>query len=504
VRALRRVPIAALPLVVEGIAGAFLLGAGLLPASATVAPATAVFPLDVYFDVKQSLAFGKSWWWVAAAMLLSLPLRSVVLAGTFWLLDGRSGSFLLAWARALRLAAVAAVALLPTAGLFFVGVATRYSPFLIVAAGLGVVTAATLTKRAVRLDAGIGEPRGKGVPEFANYLAYGYVIVVVGALMSAGEGGGRPWAAGVIALAAPVHVLFLLGWREHVRAETHPGGGTIALVVTVLAATALFVLIAYDRYVRNPPPVAAVSSRASLVVLSGADSTSRSGALANFDPRDVGLRPANTSQLSYRAGKEYEAADTRGDLDQIARTVAGQIGDVSRPRYLLGHSQAGMILDRMLRADLAGPERAVVFANPPPYPPGVEIPPPGESGPGAPGGDFGRALSKVLGAVGLGPVHVDAPASPTNLERVIVYKSETERLSVWAITDSVWLSGDWRRPGETNVIALTDHTGITNNATAVGAARQFFAGKDVADDESSWRAGAVRVLQSLFEPWRPI
>jgi hypothetical protein len=501
-RAVRRAPVAAIPLVAEGAVGAVLIAAGTLPAAATAAPATAAFPLDVYFDVKQSIAFGKSWLWVGAAMALSLPLRSLVLAATFWLQDGRSGSFLLSWARALKLVAVAAVLLFPTAGLFFVGVATRYAPFVFLAGLLGVVTAGALARRAVRIDAGAGEPRGKGVPEFSNFLAYGYVVILVGVLMSAGDGQ-RLWAVVAVAAAGPLHALILLGWREHVRAETHPGGGTIALIATAIVAVALFLLVAYDRVVRNPPPVADVSSSASLVVLGGVDSTSRSGALARFDPRDIGMRQGNTTQLSYRDSPDYAAEDTKRDLDEIARTIGRQIGDASEPRFLLGHSQAGLILDRVLRADLPAPDRAVVFANPPPYPPGIEIPAPGKSGPGAPGGDFARAFSKVLDIVGLSPVDVDAQASPTNLDRVVVTQSPTRRLSVWAITDSVWLDGDWRRPGEVNVVALTDHTGITNNATAVGSAKRFFAGGTVSDDESSWRGAAVQVLRFAFEPWRP-
>ena len=56
---------------------------------------------------------------------------------------------------------------------------------------------------------------------------------------------------------------------------------------------------------------------------------------------------------------------------------------------------------------------------------------------------------------------------------------------------------------ETNIIALTDHVGVTDNATALDAAKRFFAGERVSGDESSWKGVAVGVLKYAFAPWRP-
>ena len=310
-------------------------------------------------------------------------------------------------------------------------------------------------------------------------------------------------AALILICLGPVHALFLVGWREHLRNGTYPGGGTIVTAVSLAALLVLFALTAYDRYIRDPAPVAKAPARGMLIVLGGADSTSRSGALADLDPRVLGFPPGSARQLSYRgAGNSYGVKDTRVDLGKAARIISRQVATAARPRSFIGHSQAGLILDRMLARNLPVPERAVLLATPPVAEPPVEIPPPGKPGPGRPGGDLARLLADGLDIIGVRPFDVDSPASPTNL-RPIHAGSPLPRLEVWALADSVWLDDDWRRIGEVNIVALTDHVGVTDNAYALDAARDFFAGKKVPDDESSWKGVAVGVLKYAFAPWRP-
>ncbi len=149
------------------------------------------------------------------------------------------------------------------------------------------------------------------------------------------------------------------------------------------------------------------------------------------------------------------------------------------------------------------PERVVFLASPPPTPPPVEVPLPDEDGDGRPGGDLARGLSWLLEKVGFEPFNVDAPNSPTNINADVVKDAPVPRLTVWALGDSVWLDGDWRRPGEINIVALTDHVGVTDNAYAFDSAAKFYAGEKVEDDETSWKGVAVGVLKYAFEPWRP-
>lgn len=497
---LRDAPLAIAPFAAEGLLGGVLVLTGAFPGDGSAAASTAVFPLDVFFDVKQALAHGRGWPWFAAAVALSIVVRGGVLAVTLWLKDGRNGPLAATWVRCLRLSAAAAAALLPSAVLFFAGVAIRYAPFVWIAAVAGFVPSLWFARQAASLDAGAGPPRGKGVPETGTFLGYALVVTILAAAMSVLGGTGRWGAALLLACAGPVHALYLLGWRTHLEEETYPAGGSVAVTVTIVGVVALAGATLYDRYVRETPPVAHARSDATFALLGGADSTSETGALSEIDPRDFGFDAREGVVLSYDLRDEaYSAADTHQDLRQVAARIAGQLGRLEQPVHLLGHSQAAAILDR-LPGGL--PEAAVVISPPPIGPPPVEVPPPGERGPGKPGGDATRVLSSLLETVGLGGFDVDARSAPVHLDPPFD-RSQARRMAVWALGDSVWLQGDWRREGEVNVIAISDHVGAVNDARAVAAARRFFAGLPVRSDSASWRGALASALRYAFEPWRP-
>jgi hypothetical protein len=503
-RALRRAPLAVGPALLEGAVAALLIGLGVLREAESGAAAGAAFPLGSYFDLKQTIGLAPSWFVASAAILLSILVRGASLSLTLWLSEGRPGAFAVAWMRGILQSARAAVFLLPAAGLMFIGVATRYAPFLWLAAVLGVIPSVALARRAVRMDVGRGAPRGSGVPEIPAWLAYAYLVAASSAALSLLDRVSPVAAAALLFCLAPFHALFLLGWREHLRDETYPGGGTAALAITAVVILFLAGASVYDRLVREPSPVGRTTADGSLLLLGGADSTSRTGALTDFDARDLGYNRSDARLLSYRRDSDlYAREDTRGDLAAIAGVVSNQIASALEPRALLGHSQAALILDRILRMGLEAPERAVVIAASSPAPPWVDIPPPGKDGRGRVGGDIARAFAHGLDLVGLTPFNVDAPASPTNLEQVVVADQPLPRLAVWALADSIWLEGDWRRPGETNIVVLTDHVGATNNGRTVEVAREFLAGRRVADDSTSWRGLLVSVLRYAFSPWRP-
>ena len=504
IRALRKTPLAALPLVAEGIIGGLLVLAGAVPASAAGVPSTAVFPLDIFFDLKQSIAFGEDWSYVVAALGVAIIVRGGVLASTLWLSEGRPGSFALAWARGCRIALIAVFVLLPSAALFFTAAATRYAPFLWVGALLGVVGSILIARKATKIDVGGGESQGGGVPEAPNFISYAYLVTAFGAAMSFLAEDSKWPAALLLMCLGPLHALFLVGWREHLRAGTYPGGGTIVTVVSILLIAALFTLSAYDRFIRDPSPVRKAPARGMLILLGGADSTSKTGALADLDPRILGFPRGAARQLSYAgAGKPYGIEDTRESLLRSARVIGPQIASAEQPRHFIGHSQAGLILDRLAELNLPLPEKAVLLATPPETQPTVDIPRADQSGPGRAGGDLARGISWLLDKVGGQAFDVDAPNTPTNLRSVDPRTNPTPTLAVWALADSVWLEDDWRRPTDINIVALTDHVGVTDNAQALAAARDFYDEKKVPDDESSWKGIAVGVLRYGFAPWRP-
>jgi hypothetical protein len=501
-RAARRAPLALAPVAAESAVVALFVATGAFPAGAASATAAAAFPLGLYFDLKQGLAHARGWGWLLAALALAVLVRGAVLAGTLWLADDAPGPFAVAWGRASALGGWALLALLPGAALFYIGAATRYAPFVLAAAPLTFFPAGLVARRAARLDAGAGAP-GKGVPEFAGYLGYGYLVAATGAVLSVLGGLSPLLCALAIVAFSPLHALFLLGWRAHLKAGTVPAAGTFATALTVGATVVIAALVVRDRYIHNQLPSPRPGPSGSLLLIGGVDSTSASGALARLDPRDVGFRRQRAILLSYRGtGERYSALDTRVSLAAAARVMAEQIEAARPPRAVLGHSQAGLIVDRILARRLASPDVVVDLAAPPPYPPPFETPPPGRDGPGRPGADIARALAGAMRALGMRPFDIDAPNSPTNLARVDPGRV-VPRLSVWALVDSVWLEGDWRRTGSVNLIAPSDHVGVTNNARALRAAERFFSGERVSGDESSWRSMLATALRYAFAPYRP-
>ncbi|HVM35524.1 MAG TPA: hypothetical protein VM784_09320 [Actinomycetota bacterium] len=498
--ALRRSPFAFLPLTVEAAVAGVLVAVGAFPSGASSASAAGVFPLGTYFDLKQSLATGSGWAFVAAAMLLSVLVRSASLAATLWLADGARGPFAVSWLRTARVVAVAPLLLFPAAVLHFAGYALRYAPFVAMGAMAGVPAALVLVRRGIAVEAGRAIQRGK-VPGVGSFLAYGYLVALSGAALAILGRAGTVGAGALVALMGPLHAIVLLGWRQQTRSEAEPGGAWVASATAVVCVV-LVGMSLFDRTFGGARP--APDRRGRLMLLGGVDSTSSSGALIDLARGAFGFEPRRTILLSYR-GREgpYEAADTRVDLLEVGRRVAVQIDGVRRPRFLLGHSQASLVLDRILVEGLPVPDVAVVLAGPPPFPPTLSVPPPGEEGPGKPAGDAARALSSLVEVAGLATFDIDAAASPTNLRPIVAPNSPIPRLSVWALLDSVWLEGDWRRPGEVNVVALTDHVGVTRDRYALGVADAFLRGKSVEGHELSWRGALVSTLRYAFEPWRP-
>jgi hypothetical protein len=491
-------------LAVEGVIVGGLIATNALPARASSVPAGALFPLDVYFDIKHWVAFAPGWVSLVLLIGMGLLVRTSVLAATLALGDEQPLRNSKAWLGCLRLTATAALAFVPVAILFFSGAALRYAPFIWVAAPIGLAIAISFCRRGIRLDTGAGAPPILGLPEAASFLSYAFVVAIAGACVSSLGGHSRILGALFVACLGPLHALFLLGWRENARAGTYPGGGAISVAVTVVLAVSILAGTVYDRYIRTAPPVAEARSPGSLLLLGGADSTSTTGALQGIDVRSIGYTESRARVLSYVGpGRRYGRIDTHGDPSEVASTVARQISSVKGSVRVLGHSQASLILDHVVARRGAEPDAIAVLAPAPPRPPALDVPPPGSSGPGRVGGDTARGLAAVLRAIGLPGFDIDAPAAPLNLVVSPSVISRVPRMAVWALADSVWLDQDWRRPGELNFVVISDHVGATTNGRSLFLVDRFFAGHSLEGDEASWRGTLVPILRYAFEPWRP-
>ncbi|MEA2487279.1 MAG: hypothetical protein QOF16_933, partial [Actinomycetota bacterium] len=183
-RVLRRSPWAIAPLCAEGFFGALLVATGAFRATSSSVASTAVFPLDIYFDLKQAIAYAPGWSYMVAAVALGLIIRSGVLAATLWFADDREGDLASAWLAALKLSLRATAAFVPAAALFFAAVAMRYAPFIWIAAVLGLFPAVLFMRRALRIDLDTGATRPEPVPEYGTFLGYAYLLALLGAAMT--------------------------------------------------------------------------------------------------------------------------------------------------------------------------------------------------------------------------------------------------------------------------------------------------------------------------------
>ena len=502
-RAILSRPLAALPLTIEGLVLAALLLIDVVPDNGTVAPAAAVWPFDLYFDVKQTVAYSSGWLTFGLTLGVLVLVRSTLLALTATLADGRGASIRKALRGAVGLGLVSVLLLLPVAVLFFAAVAIRYAPFAWVGGGLGLVIGWRLCRRGVGLDTG-AESQGGPVPEVSSFLLYAVALMGLGAAIASLSGRSTGVAALLVACAGPLHALVWIGWRRRAAEGIVSSEGRVVAALAFFLVVAFFISSAIDRNLRDYDVVPA-DYEGSLLRLGGADSTSKTGALADLDPGALGYRPDQTDLLSYAPdGRPYEAVDTRKDLDAIASRVAEQIAETRpEPVVLLGHSQAALILDRIYDSNRAGPDAAAVISPSPTRPPSLEVPPPNEDGPGRVGGDLARGLAVFLDVVNLATYDIDVPSAPVDLERVEVVDADTRRLALWALGDSVLLEDDWRRRGETNLVVFSDHVGATRNPRALDSARVFLQGEDIATDDASWRSALVNVFRYAFEPWRP-
>lgn len=381
-------------------------------------------PLDLTADLRLLLAATDSVAMFAAGAAASFVARVALLAALLGGLHRRN--LWLAGRLVLLLWPVAFVA----AALQYAGIALLYLQLFWIGTALAVAT--VLLVGALPWLAGSAASRGDGgalrsgvvasARSWARLGTIGAALVALAVLGAVADAFGALVAIGLVPVSAALTWLTILMLREPTimrtprRALAGLGGvGAGALVVVALAGPV------------SPPdgPLADVGRDGSLMLMSGIDSSSGSGAVLEIDPGVVGWSCEQTHYFSYagpgdgqpqneaacpiRHGAPYEPVDSLRSRDQVIPWLAEQVESMVPPAVIVGHSQGAWFLwEAAAEGRLDGVEAVVLLGMFPSNPVGYAP---------EPRGDMGRVvIDAMLGLPGAGGQTEFDAASPLGQE----------------------------------------------------------------------------------------
>jgi hypothetical protein len=383
-----------------------LAAAGVLPRWPGLLHLVALPPLDLVADLGLLLVAATGWPTFLAGAAVSLVVRSTVLA---LLLGGLTPArflfalrfYLLLWPFSFLAAALlyGAAAVL-FYGLFWMGL---LAAVLVVSA-----TAAAPWQQADALAAGsvasvvrgLGAAARRGL-RLGTVGAYLAVLTLLGALAD---------LAGPAAAVLLVPASAALTWLVAGALRTDPGRRWARRSLALLPAAGLAVAVVVAGTGPDGPPRAPAPDSArdgSLMLLSGVDSSSGSGAILEVDPHVMGWTCEHTHYYSYAGpgagqpqndalcpigtGAPYGPEDTLRSRDELVPFLQEQLREAREPVVVAGHSQAAwLVWDAASSGRLPTGSTIVLVGAFPDH--GVAYPAAGERAPGA----AGRRLLQLM------------------------------------------------------------------------------------------------------------
>ena len=347
-------PLPALGLAALAAAVTLLAAVGVLPRWPGLTHLVALPPLDLITDIQALLVFSTSWPVLLAGLLVSLAVRSAVLATLLGgLTRARFALALRFYLLALPLCLLAAVPLYAAKAvlfylLFWIGTALAL-------VALFVLGAAPWLAEEGRLRAGFSRA-ARGGFRAGTLGAYVAALTVLGFLADVmGE-------AGSVAL-VPVSAALTYGTAWMLRSD--PGFRVARRAVALLpaaGAVALFWVVMAGP--PEGPPAAdgqgAGTREGSIMLMSGVDSSSGSGAILEIDPGYMGWSCDQAVYFSYAGpgdgqpqadahcpidhGAPYEAPDTLRPTSELVGFLSAMSEGLTPPGVIAGHSQGVWLL----------------------------------------------------------------------------------------------------------------------------------------------------------------
>jgi hypothetical protein len=400
------------------VVGAVMLAAvvGLLPRWSGLVHVVALPPLALVNDLGALLAWSDTAFTFVPGLLAVVAGRTVLLAALLGGITTRRLWFALRFQLVVLPFAFLAAALLYASmallfyALFWFGLLVALALFLFTAATPWSAADGRLRSRFVE-SARHGFRAGTVGAYLAVLVALGYLADVtapVGPVLLVPVSGAATWCAAWALHADP-------GWRWMRRSVAAvPASGIVALAVIVFTGPA------------GPPSQdePEVSRDGSIMLMSGIDSSSGSGAILELDPHALGWtcertyyysyagpgdgQPRNEAQCDIAHGASYEALDTLRSRDDLVPFLAAQVEEMQSPPVVAGHSQGAWLVWDAARLGLLPDDTAIVLVgpfpdNPLPYPDGDEAGP----------GHVGRAVLWFVAEVdrpgGTSVFEVDSP-----------------------------------------------------------------------------------------------
>lgn len=403
-----------LSLVVAGAAAA-----GLLPRWPGTLHFVALPPLDLMADMRALLIYSPSIPIFMLGLMTSLAIRSAALAWALGGLDRRRFGY------ALRFYLVVLPFSALAAGMFYAaGAVLFYGLF-----WFGLITALTLvafTAAAPWMVSGsVGASfavAARGLFRSGTVGAYLLTLTVLAYIAD------RTSPVGPVAL-VPVSAVMTLSAGYVLR--VNPGLRVFRRFAALLAVAGLSALILVAELGPAGPPRGPVPENpleGSIMLMSGIDSLSGSGAILEIDPHFMGWTCERTFYYSYAGpgdgqpqrvakcpinhGAPYEREDTLRSTEQLVSFMEAQTRAMSAPGTVAGHSQGvWLVWEAATQNRLPNVESVVLVGafprNPIPYP---------EWDAAGPGRVGRRALSLIEGAARPGGTSVFKADSPLGRE----------------------------------------------------------------------------------------
>ncbi|MBB1245743.1 hypothetical protein GL263_19590 [Streptomyces durbertensis] len=438
-----------------------LLGlVGVLPRWPGLVHAVALPPIDLYSDLRVLLARAHSEPEFFAALAVVLAVRVVVLC----LLTGG-----LTWARArfVLLFYVLVGVPLALAGLMgFMAQSLLYSRLFWASVSLVALvwfgTAALPWQRTTRLRTAFREAWGNGL-RVAVLLPYAVALLLLGALADLRPG----WSLALVPVSAVLTGAAVLALRRP------PRGRPLLRLAAAAAAFAVAATVFVTTRGGEGYGQRAAERSGSLLLMSGINSSSGSGAIFETEVERLGYGCEQTYYFSYagtgdgqprgvatcpiRTGAPYVPRDTQRPMAEQVRTFAEQVRELPQPVVVAGHSHAVWVAWQAVAEGKAPEVDTLLLVGPFPQSP-LGYPPAGKRGEGRVAGDLLRLVVPLAAHVDF-VFEPDAPAArellatPDGASTALAepLPPGVRSLSVTSATDLPLMPDGWRLPVDRNV-----------------------------------------------------